>query len=118
MPSRPSEAELRRGEAATWGSPATTVKLRRWFPYRNPAGTQLAFLSVELPSGMIVNDIRLMVGAKGRRWLAMPSQKRTDGTGWSDFVEFRDKATRDRFQEPILAVAQREHPEAFRDEPP
>ena len=92
-------------------------RLKGWVPYRNAAGTMLAFLSVEMPSGLIINGIRLMVGARGVRWLAMPSQKRADGTGWDDFVEFRDKPTRRRFQDPILDVARVEHPEAFEGEP-
>ena len=36
---------------------------------------------VELPSGLGIHDIKLMVGPAGRRWLAMPSQKQLDHDG-------------------------------------
>lgn len=117
-----TETELRRAEAATWGGkPVRQAKLRKWTAYRNPAGTMLGFLSVELASGIIVNDLKLMVGPKGSRWIAMPAKQRDrgDATGkavWDDYLEFRDKATREKFQDQILAVLRREHPEAFADE--
>jgi hypothetical protein len=58
---------------------------------------------------------------QGRRWLAMPSKQREkadgNGTVWDDILEFRDKPTRERFQDMILEVLRREHPEAFAGEP-
>jgi DNA-binding cell septation regulator SpoVG len=36
----------------------------------------VGFLSVELPSGLIIRNLRLMVGPQGSRWLAMPAQQR------------------------------------------
>jgi len=85
MPPRaPSENQLRPAEAASWGHrlvPVAVVKIRSWRPYRNPAGTMLGFVSAQLPWGMIINDMKLMIGPKGRRWLAMPSQKQLDRDG-------------------------------------
>lgn len=95
------------------------AKLRRWAPYRNPAGTMLGFLSVELASGLIINDLKLMVGQKGGHWIAMPAKQRERGDGggtvWDDFVEFNSKAARERFQSLVLDLLRREHPEAFDD---
>lgn len=61
-----------RGEAqtaATWGikpgAPPST-KIRKFTAYRNPAGTLLGFLSIELPSGLIINDAKLMIGQAGK----------------------------------------------------
>lgn len=95
------------------------LQLLKWAPYVNSAKTMLGFLAVELPSGMILRDLRLMVGPKGARFLAMPSVKseRNGQPSWSDIVDFRDRATRDRFQDPILGLLRREHPEAFKGEP-
>jgi hypothetical protein len=41
----------------------------------------LGFIDAELPSGMIVRSMKLMVGPKGRRWVAMPDEKRLDPEG-------------------------------------
>jgi len=38
----------------------------------------LAFVSAEAPSGIIYNGVRLMVGPRGKRWIAMPDVKRRD----------------------------------------
>ena len=112
---RPAGNTVRRaGETIGFG--ARPLPLLVWQAYRNPAGTLLEFLSVELPSGLVVRNLRLMVGPKGRRFIAMPAIKQTDSAGqnqWSDILDFRDRAARDRFQEPILALLRRVHPEEF-----
>ena len=124
---RPVAAELRRAEAATWGSrPATAEppRIRRWFPHRNAAGTVAGYLDAELASGLIVNDLRLMIGPTGKRWIGMPSVKQLDRAGqprlgpdgkalWKDIVECRSKEVRERFEAAILDALRRQHPEAF-----
>lgn len=107
---RPSAAVRSAGEAVGFG--ARPVRLTKWQPYVNESGSMRGFLDVELPSGLIVRGLRLMVSAKGNRFIAMPAIKTSDG-GWSDIVDFRDRATRDKFAEPILALLRREHPEEF-----
>jgi hypothetical protein len=105
-------------------APTSRGKILKWTPYRNPAGTMAGFLSAELPSGMIINDMRLMIGPKGGRWIATPSEKRLDADGkpvigpegkpvYNQFIEFRDKASRDRFQDAILELLRSAHPELF-----
>src|SRR6516165_4750555 len=130
---RASERELRRGESASWGDkpahPAT--RIRKFSPYRNAAGTLLGFLSVERPSGLIINNCKLMVGPQGRRWIGMPAVKQLAPDGsprlgpdgkpvWNQIVEFRDRAIRDRFDRIVLAALRAAHPEAFggEGEPP
>jgi DNA-binding cell septation regulator SpoVG len=84
-------------------------------PHRS--GPMLAFLSVELASGMIVNGLRLMTGARGL-WIAMPSQKRLDAGGksiYSPILEFRDRATADRFNAMVIDLIRRQRPEALED---
>jgi DNA-binding cell septation regulator SpoVG len=119
---RPARGAVRRaGEAAGFGG--HPLRLLKWQTYQNPAGTMRGFFSVELPSGMIVREMRLMRSAQGRHWLAMPAQQQLERDGqprlpngkpvWNELVDFRDRQARDRFQEPILALLRREHPEAF-----
>src|SRR5262249_27459608 len=123
-----SQGELRRAEAATWGpkpqSASPTATIRRWQPYRNPSGTMLGYLSVELPSGLVINDAKLMMGPQGALWIAMPSQKRVDRDGnpavgqdgkqsYSQFVEFANRAAADKFRDLVLDALRRDHPDAL-----
>jgi DNA-binding cell septation regulator SpoVG len=126
---------LRRAEAATFGpgqqaapDRAPVAKIRRWTPLRTPAGTILGYVDVELPSGMIVNGCKLMVGPNGRHWVALPSQKQTnrDGTPrldtagkqtWADIIEFVGRDAREKFQNLVLEALRRAHPEAEALEP-
>jgi DNA-binding cell septation regulator SpoVG len=72
----------------------------------------LGFLSVGTPSGLVVHSLKLMVGPKGTRWIAMPHIKRRDqedrpmlGDGgkpiYDAVIEFRDREARDRFGGPV-----------------
>lgn len=122
---RPSRADPRRGAAMAFGGkPSLAAKIRKWTPYRNPAGTMAAFLTVEMPSGMGINDLKLMIGPKDKRWIAPPSVKQVDKDGkprldvsgkaiWGRVVEFANRATYDRFQAIVLEAVRRDHPEAF-----
>ena len=100
------------------------AKIRRWQPFQNPARTMLGYLSVQLPSGMIVNDLKLMVGPSGKFWVAMPSQKHLDREGrprldangkptYNQIIEFVDRAAADRFRDLVLDALRREHPDAL-----
>jgi hypothetical protein len=120
----PSQAEATRGRDYLAPGPATAATIRSWRPFRNPAGTILGFLSIELPSGLVINDAKLMVGTAGKHWIALPAIKqigkdgepRVDDNGrqlWSPIVEFATRDARDRFSELILAALRRQHPGAF-----
>jgi hypothetical protein len=108
--------------AASFGAPSPQwsreIKVE-FRPWTNPAKTVLGWLRIELPSGLILVDAKLMVGPNGKRWIAMPavpaegSVRRDGKTSWKQFVEFRDKATRERFQAQVLAVLRKQCPEAF-----
>lgn len=95
------------------------LRLLKWSAHVNAARTMLGFLSVQLPSGLIVRDLRLMIGPKGARFLAMPAIKteRDGKASWSDILDFDNRRTRDRFQSPILDLLRQLHPEAFEGEP-
>jgi DNA-binding cell septation regulator SpoVG len=94
------------------------AKLKKWPPRRSRA--LLGFCSVQLPSGMISNDLRIMSGKNGL-WVATPAQKQLDRDGqprldangkpnYSQIVEFCNRATADRFAAMVLNLVRREHP--------
>lgn len=85
-------AELRRGERATWGPRLSNAtwseerpnrhplsKLKRWVPHHSRS--MLGFFSVQLASGLILNDCRLMRGGEAGFWIAMPSRQLFDPDG-------------------------------------
>jgi DNA-binding cell septation regulator SpoVG len=100
---------------------AVAAGLKKRKPYRS--GALLGFWSVQLPSDLILHDIRLMSGRNGA-WCALPAQKLINRDGrprldannkpiYSQIVEFVDRPTRDRFNGLILDLIRREHPEVF-----
>jgi len=121
---RATARQLLAGEAAAWGlRPEASrqpqrARLRKWTPHAS--GALLGFLSVELASGLILNDLRLMTGKNGH-WIAMPAvkqfdrdgQPRLDANGKPIFwplVEFRDRATADRFNDMVIALVRAADP--------
>jgi DNA-binding cell septation regulator SpoVG len=99
-------------------------RIVRWQSFVNPAGTLRGFLSVAMPSGLVIHGVKLMISSGGTPWLAMPSVKRLDRAGnpvldergkaiWDLIIEFADSAARHRFQEAVLDALRRSHPEAF-----
>jgi DNA-binding cell septation regulator SpoVG len=93
-------------------------KLRNWIPHRS--GTLLGFCSVELASGLVINNILIMSGRNGA-WCAMPAQNRVDGDRqpkldatkkpiYSRIVEFVDRAATDRFNAVVLELVHEAHP--------
>jgi DNA-binding cell septation regulator SpoVG len=120
----PSTDDRRRGNAYLAPRRAPEAKITRWSPHRNAAGTMLGFLSIALPSGLIINDAKLMIGSAGKRWIGMPSIKQVDKDGmprldakgrqaWSPIIEFANSEARDRFNDLVLDALRRQHPEAF-----
>jgi hypothetical protein len=98
---------------------AAQVRILSWRPWRNDAGTVLGFISAELPSGMIVNGLKLMVGPKGKPWVACPATKREVPDGgkpvWDPTIEFASREVRDRFGAVILTALRAYDPHAFDD---
>ena len=68
---------------------------------RHEKNSLRGFFDLALPSGMIVKGCTLHV-SHGRAWVAMPGRPYTDANGaqaWSNLLDFRDRATKERFQE-------------------
>jgi DNA-binding cell septation regulator SpoVG len=119
-PARPSERKLRAAAATRGSRPAADrrPRPRKWAPHSS--GARLGFLSVELASGLILNDLRLMTGKNGH-WIAMPAGKLLVRDGnprldvndkpiFSQLIEFRDGATADRFNEMVIALVRAADP--------
>jgi hypothetical protein len=123
-PLRPSLAAISRGNQmlAPERSKPTCAKILRFTPHQT--GSLRGFLSVEMPSGLIINDLKLMIGPTGKPWLAMPSQKQLDRDGnprldangkqtYAQTVEFASRSAADRFRHLVLDALRLEHPEAL-----
>jgi hypothetical protein len=87
-------------------------------------GSALAYLDIEVGSGLVLRECQLMRGPNGAFWIAMPSQKVIDRDGnpildqrgkprYRNFIDFRDRANRDRFADAALDLIRREHPDVF-----
>jgi DNA-binding cell septation regulator SpoVG len=121
-----TQSELRRSEALLAPRRAgPSMKILKFAPVTS-GGSMLAFLDVELPSGIIIRDVRLMRGQNGDPWIVMPSIKQTDRDGnpiigdkgkplYRSLVDFKDRATRDKFTAALIAVVRREHPDIVGD---
>src|SRR5690348_13352618 len=73
----PSARELRRAEVAAWrtgpgGAPANRAERRRQAKLRTWTAHLVGFRSVELPPGMVINDLWVMTGKNGGSWVAIP----------------------------------------------
>ena len=105
-------------------SPERTFRVLRWIARPNAAGTVLGFCDIELPSGLIIKDIRVGVGPKGTFYTMPPADMARDRDGnpmldehgkkrWLARVDFRNGEVRTAFQERVLGALRREHPEIF-----
>lgn len=101
------------------------MKLAKFTPVTS-AGSLLAYFDLEHASGLITRDWKLMRGPDGKLWLAVPSVKQTDRDGnpvigdkgkpvYKNFIDFKDRATRDRFTEQVIGLIRNEHPDVIGD---
>jgi hypothetical protein len=68
--------------------------------------TLRGFLSVNLPSGMVIHNVT--VHEKGEaRWIGLPAREWTDSGGqkqYAKLIEFVDRQTANRFRDAVLAA--------------
>ena len=99
----------------------TTVQIRDWRPLRK--GSLVGFVKVEMPSGMILNDVTILSGDRGA-WASPPSKPMIDRDGlamkdangklkYSPIVEFASKEVRERFSNAVVEALRAIHPEAL-----
>ncbi len=81
---------------------------------KHEKNTLRGFFDLALPSGLIIKGCSLRV--KGSRaWIGLPGRPYVDSSGaetWANIVDFRDKASKDRFQKVALEAAAEVFPEA------
>jgi hypothetical protein len=69
--------------------------------------TLKGFFDLELPSGMILAGCQLHQKNESK-WIGLPARPYTTDAGtqtWTKIVDFRDKQTRDRFQDSVTPLA-------------
>jgi hypothetical protein len=79
------------------------IAIADWQPrIRN---TLRGFFSAMLPSGMIVHHLALHEKGESR-WIGLPAREWTDKgvKQYAKLIEFRDRATADRFRDTVLAA--------------
>lgn len=86
--------------------------------------TLLGFMTVRLPSGLIITDITVHV-LNGKTWVSLPGKPMLDRDGqamrdpvtgkpkFTKILEWADKATADRFSAAVITALEAEHPEAL-----
>jgi hypothetical protein len=112
----PTETELRRGEAATWGERSRPrLRLISWRPIVK--GSLRGFATVELPIGLKINDVPVLVSGKGA-WASLPAKAQLDseiGSGgkpaYAAVREWRDRDLADGFSQAVVAAVRQAHPD-------
>ncbi len=81
-------------------------EISNWKPHSK--NTLVGFLSLTLPSGMVLHDCTFHEKADSR-WIGLPSKRfEKDGaTTYSPLIEFSAKEARQRFQEQAVAAVER-----------
>jgi hypothetical protein len=117
---RPTETELRRGEAATWGElPRPRLRLISWRLIVK--GGLRGFATVELPIGLKIIDVPVLVSAKGA-WASLRAKARLDSDGrhkiggsgkpaYAAVLEWRDCDLADGFSQAVVAAVRQAHPD-------
>ena len=100
---------------------SSTVRILDWRPLRR--NSLLGFAKVELPSGMVIADVTVLIGERGP-WASPPSKPMIDRNGivlrdeknkirYQPIIEFTSKSVRDRFSTAIIDALRLAHPEVF-----
>lgn len=97
------------------------MKLRAWRPMIK--NSLRGFATVELPSGLVINDIAILTKSNGS-WANLPAKPQVDRDGqpkigangrplYAKIVEWRDRDLQDRFSAALCALIVAEHPDAL-----
>ena len=123
---RPTEGEVRRGEAATWARPAPAperprMRLVTWKPLIK--GNLFDFATIELPIGLKLIDCPVLIGPNRPR-ASPPSKPRFDKDrrqkadvngkrAFEPVLEWRGRGLSDRFSAAVVALICTAHPDAL-----
>jgi len=121
---RPTENELRRGEEAVWG-PRPAAARMRLVSFRPLVKNSLrGFATIELPPGLILRELPVLIGTNGRAWVALPrkpvldetGQQKRDANGRPQYVAIGEWTTRtlsDRFSARVIELIEQQYPGAL-----
>jgi hypothetical protein len=127
-PRHPSQAALRRGEAATWGALPTPdhrqaeqkrMRLIAWKPLVK--NSLRGFATVLLPIGLKISDVPVLI-SNGKTWASLPSKPQLDQDGqhkrdvngkaaYSPILEWKDRDLSDRFSQAVVALVRADYPD-------
>ena len=102
---RPRPRPARITETSSQKSPSG-IAVTEWRPLRKGDSLQ-GFLTLVLPSGMVLHDCTYHERSDGARWIGLPARQyeKDDGSkSWVRLIDFRDRPIRDRFQRDALAA--------------
>ena len=102
---------------------APVLRILEWRPLRK--NSLLGFAKVELPSGLVINDVTVLTSERGL-WASPPSKPMVDRNGvtmkdpsgklrYVQVIEFVSKETRNRFSSAVIEALRAVHPEALAD---
>lgn len=83
------------------------IQISDWKPYAK--NTLRGFFAAMLPSGMVLHGLTLHE-RNGTYWISFPAREWVNAQGekqFSPIVDFRDRATGDRFRDVIFAALNR-----------
>jgi hypothetical protein len=100
---------------------APRVRILDWRELRS--NHLLGFAKIELPSGLVINDVCILAGERGP-WASPPAKPQVDRDGnvvresngklrYSPVIEFRDKETRNRWSDAVIEAVRTAHPDAL-----
>ena len=87
-------------------NPQTDIVVIEWKAMKKGDSLQ-GFITLTLPSGMVLHECTLHERPNGARWIGMPARSYTakDGsTSWVRVVDFSTKDAYERFQRQALAA--------------
>lgn len=103
------------------------LRLVEWKPVAK--GALRGFVSVELPIGLTIREMPVLVGAKGP-WVSLPGKAQIDSEGrvrrdpaksnkiaYVAVLAWRDKGISDRFSKAVIDLLLATHPRALSDAP-
>lgn len=83
------------------------ITVSNWKPLEK--GGLRGFLTITLPSGLILNNCQLLE-TKGRRWIGLPAQRfqsKDESISYVPIVEFSTKRAANQFQADALRIVER-----------